>query len=611
MKNKGRPPVGHTSGSIAKKKPGPALANIGEALALHQKGRLDEARQMYLKIIERDPQHFDAQHLLGVIALQQGQVDTAIEKLLAAIAVRESSAPAHSNLGSALVQRGRLDEALNRYERAVQLQPDYFDAEYNRGILLQRMGRYDAAIESLSRAIALQPTHRGARLGLADARRRAGRFDEAVTGYLEVLATAPQDSHACFGLGTALRALKRHAEALGHLERATQFKPDYVEAWINRGNCLRDLGRSEEAVACYDTALELDPRSARALTNRGAALNDLQRLPASIRSIEQALALDPSDAEAHWNFALGLLQLGRFEEGWREHEWRWRHQGFGDFKSKRPFEQPLWLGEQPLQGRTILLHAEQGLGDTIQFCRYAALVKALGATVILEVQRPLLRLLAQVAGADRVIARGDALPPFDCHCPLLSLPLALRTRPDTIPAAPRYLDTSAPIVERWRDRLVPAARPRVGLVWSGNPKHANDRNRSVPLSEFVQMLPPGLDYVCLHKEIRPADRERLASEPQIRVVSDELQDFTDTAALCEQLDGVVSVDTSVAHLAAALGRPVEMLLPFNSDWRWLLDRSDSPWYPTMTLHRQTQARDWTAPMAALRAKLTALAQRPR
>ena len=318
------------------------------------------------------------------------------------------------------------------------------------------------------------------------------------------------------------------------------------------------------------------------------------------------LALKPGYAEACWNKSLALLVTGDFKPGWELYEWRWKAETLTTVY-ERLFSQPLWLGKDPLAGKTILLHSEQGMGDTIQFCRYARLVAGLGARVILEIDASLVGLFQNLEGADLVIARGTPLPPFDCHCPLMSLPLAFRTDLETIPAAVPYLEVGKDRLAKWGARLGEKRAPRVGLVWSGRVLHKNDHNRSLGLAELISHLPAGCQYLSLQKEIRDMDRPVLASHGGILHFEDELVDFGDTAALCELMDVVVSVDTSVAHLAGALGRPVWILLPYMPDWRWLLDRADSPWYPSARLYRQERTGEWSGVLERVQADLLALA----
>jgi hypothetical protein len=300
------------------------------------------------------------------------------------------------------------------------------------------------------------------------------------------------------------------------------------------------------------------------------------------------------------------LLLGNFQDGWQGYEWRWKNGDLPFFNNKRDFPEPLWLGEQSLVGKTILLHAEQGLGDTLQFCRYAPLVSQLGAKVILEVQRPLFKLLQNLAGVNQIVAMGDPLPTFDYQCPLLSLPLAFKTELDSIPLAPQCITSDMGKAARWEAKLGKKAKLRVGLVWSGSTIHKNDRNRSLTLSQLLPYLPPQIDYVCLQKEMRDVDKVLLAQHPEIQYFGDALEDFTDTAALCELVDVVISVDTSVAHLAGMLGKPTWVLLSFSPDWRWLLDRDDSLWYPSVKLYRQTRINDWDGALKRTKADLEKL-----
>jgi tetratricopeptide (TPR) repeat protein len=362
------------------------------------------------------------------------------------------------------------------------------------------------------------------------------------------------------------------------------------------------LKRFDEASANYDRALALRPDYPEAHTSLGVTLHALKRFDEELRCYERALAVRPDFVEAHYNRALCRLLIGDFDRGWAEHEWRWQTEQFKH--SRGNFVQPQWTGSQEIGGKTILLHAEQGFGDTIQFCRYAPRVAALGARVILAVQGPLRDLLQSLDGVAQVMARGDALPPFDLHCPFLSLPLVFGSRLDTIPHETPYLRVSAQAAANWGARLPPKTRPRLGLAWSGRPEHNNDLNRSIDLASFLSPL-QGIDatLVSLQREVRAADAVVLQERSDVIHFGQELKDFSDTAALAANMDLVIAVDTSVAHLAGALAKPVWILLPFVPDWRWLLDRDDSPWYPTARLFRQDDSRRWDSVFARLRAAL--------
>jgi hypothetical protein len=384
-------------------------------------------------------------------------------------------------------------------------------------------------------------------------------------------------------------------------ERAIALKPDYAEAYNNRGIALGALDRPADALQSYERAIALRPDYAEAFYNRGNALRELHRHRDAVQSYERAIALKPDYAAAHWNLADCRLLLGDFTLGWQEYEWRWKLEQASH--AERDFPQPLWLGAQPLEGRTILLHSELGMGDTLQFCRYAQAVAALGAKVVLEVQPPLLPLLADLDGVAQAVPRGAALPAFDCHCPLMSLPLAFKTDATNIPATIPYLRSDAARVAAWREKLGPKSKPRVGVVWSGSMSQRNDK-RSMALVEMLPLVGDWAEWISLQKDVRESDAPLLASRADLRHVGDALQDFADTAAVIELLDVLVTVDTSVPHVAGAMGKPVWILLPFNAhDWRWMLDREDSIWYPTARLFRQAAIGDWASVISQVDAAL--------
>jgi Tfp pilus assembly protein PilF len=407
--------------------------------------------------------------------------------------------------------------------------------------------------------------------GLGIIRAQQGASEEAIALIGAALARNPASPHAHNNLANVLQAADRHAEAIGHYRRALALKPDYVEAHRNFASALRALNRHRAAIARY----------------------------------RRAIAFQPDDAEAHLNAALSLLVLGDLAAGFREYEWRWRHRG-GGFEPRR-HAAPRWLGEGETDGRTLLLHAEQGLGDTLQFARYVPLLARRGARLVLEVQRELTPLLAPLPGVVACGAPGEALPAADYHSPLMSLPLACATRLQTIPAAVPYLAAPEAARARWRRRLGGGGGPLIGLVWAGSPRHRNDRNRSIPLAALGRLLSlPGLRFVSLQKELRAGDAALLERHPKLARIGEELTDFAETAAVVAELDLVITVDTALAHLAGALGRKVWILLPFAPDWRWLLGRADSPWYPTARLFRQPAIGDWASVVTALAAALRRL-----
>lgn len=350
-------------------------------------------------------------------------------------------------------------------------------------------------------------------------------------------------------------------------------------------------GRLAEALACIDRALAIDPDNALVHANRGIALAALCRLPEALVSFDRALDLKPDYAEAYFGRAVARLLSGDFAQGWVDFEWRWKRTNGPSGLQRREFAQPLWLGEKSLAGKTLLVHAEIGLGDTLQFCRYVTPLARLGATVILQVQSPLVELLADLQGVSRVMTEVQPLPAFDYHCPLLSLPLAFKTELETIPAERRYLRADPAKVARWKIRMGDTTGRRIGLVWRGDPNNRDDRHRSMALSDLLQQLPVDCRYYSLQKELSESEKRIFHAHPSTSCLANDL-DFTETAAVCECVDLVISVDTSVAHLSAALGKPTWILLPFSPDCRWLLSRSDSPWYPSVTLYRQQSIGDW-------------------
>jgi Tetratricopeptide repeat len=404
-----------------------------------------------------------------------------------------------------------------------------------------------------------------------------------------------------------LKRLRRFEEALAAYAEVLAQNGSDIGALNECGGLHMRLGRPEAALACYDRALPLAPRTFELHINKGTALVALNRHEAALAAFAAAAAVDPDRAEAHYNASLVRLRLGDFAAGWPAYEWRWRKAEWAAMR--RNFAAPLWLGVQPIAGKTLLLHAEQGLGDTIQFIRYAPLLAGCGATIVLECQPALKNLVGHGDGIAHVIARGETLPAFDLHCPLLSLPLACGTQLKTVPANVPYLRPHPELLGKGRGRVPDNGRLRVGVCWAGSAAHLNDRNRSIPLERLADILTvPGIDFVSLQRDVSEADAAILRRHG-VTALGEDFADFADTAAVVAMLDLVISVDTSVAHLAGAMAKATAVLLPFSPDFRWLLDRSDSPWYPTMRLYRQTAIGDWSGPLQRLTDELAAVARR--
>jgi tetratricopeptide (TPR) repeat protein len=722
---------------------------FAEGVALHRQGKLADARRIYSEVLQREPDHFDALHLLGVIAAQTQQTELGVELFKKAIGLNAEVADAHSNLGIALAHLKRPADALASYDRAIALKPDNAQVHYNRGIALRDLNRPDEALESYDAAIALKPDYadaynnrgnvlreqkrpgealasfdkavtirsddadgynnRGAVLldlqrpqealasfdqaialkpdhadaynnrghalrqlqrpaealashdkaialnsgaagayynnrGIAlmelkrpadalesyekaialkldnaevhynrgNALRDLNRRDEALASYDKAIARRPNYADAHNNRGNVLQDLQRFEEALASYDKAVAVKPDFAEAHNNRGNPLLDLRRPEEALLSHDAAIALKPEYAEAHYNRGIALVELRRCEEALASYDKAIALEPDYTDAYWNQSLCFLLMGRFEQGWRQFEWR--------KKLKKPlgvrcYRQPLWLGAENIAGKTLFLYWEQGLGDTIQFCRYARLAELLGAKVVLSVQQPLRELLQQISPTLQIIGPLETPTDFDYHCPLMSLPLAFNTTISNVPANIPYLKIDPEKSFYWQEKLGGKNRLRVGLVWSGGFRPYQTESwtirRNIPLSKLAVLKDPNIEFYTLQKG-EPAESELAGlmrdnwDGPRIIDFTSRLHDFSDTAALVQNLNLVISVDTSTAHLAGALGKPVWILNRFDTCWRWLLERADSPWYPTVKLYRQDKPGHWDEVVSRIKMDLTSL-----
>ena len=543
--------------------PPPDLARaFDDAVNFYRQGRLDEAEKIASRIHKSLPQSHEVLHLLGVIKLGRGHPAAALTLVEASLKLNPGAADALASRGLALAALGRDADALASLDQALALAPDNPDMLINRGNLLLKLARPQDALAAFEGALAVAPSHFGARVSRGHALLTLGRFAEALAEYGALVAAQPSDP----------------------------------ELHFNCGNALASLGRSAEAIACFDRAIALRADHLRAHLSRGVALQALNRHEEALADFERVLAHNKGNADATHNAALSRLTLGDYSRGFVQYEARWQRTGM---PPRRRLGKPLWLGEYPLGRKTILLTAEQGFGDMIQFARYAPLLARTGAKVVLEAPPELMALLDRQEGI-AIVARGAPLPPFDVHCPLGSLPLALRTDSAAIPAPIPYLAVSGERLGEWRARLAGIASPRVALAWAGRPTHANDRNRSLALAQLAPLL--ALDriaFVSVQREPRE-DAHALAAVRSLTHLGGELKDFDDTAAVLALCDLIVSVDTAVAHLAGAIGRPVWILLPYQPDWRWKLDRTDSPWYPTARLYRQSGPGDWDGVIARLR-----------
>ncbi len=586
-----------------------------------------DAERVCREILSVDPGYAQTLHLLGLIEHQRGRSDAAVEHIRLAI-TRDSRDPAfHHNLGNILRALDRLAEAINCYERALALAPNSVDTLYNLGnawqdlghpghaaayferalrlnpeatelhhnlgIALQDLGRFDEAIGCYRKALALRPDLVEGLDNLAGALQAQGKLDEAQACYERALAFRPNRAESHIGLGVLLRAQGRLEDAVARHQQALALSPDHPEAHNNLGVALVDLGRQAEAIPHHEKALALQPGRAELHYNLGSALQRHGLYAEALASYGRALALNPAYAKVHLNRSLALLLTGELDEGWQEYEWRFAANAYD-----RKFDRPLWSGEL-LAGASILIHAEQGFGDTLQFVRYIRAVAEHGGRVVLEVPASLVRLARTVAGASEVVAAGDPLPAFDCHCPLLSLPRVFKTNLATIPNAVPYLRVPAEASAAWAERIPATPDFRVGVVWAGTTVGAIDLRFLQPLWEV-----DGVSWFSLQVGEWSSDTSSCGGA-NITDLSPWLTDFAETAAAVCRLDLVISVDTSVAHLAGALGRPTWLLLRYPPEWRWLVGREDSPWYPTARLFRQREEGDW---LCVAREVAAALAQ---
>jgi tetratricopeptide (TPR) repeat protein len=524
---------------------------------------------------------------------QQGRLDESLDSFRQAIRLRPDFAEAHSNLGNVYLYQQKLEEAVSSYETALRLQPDFAAAHSNLGHCLCLLKRHEESEAHCRRAVELFPDGADAFNNLGNALRGQGKKEETRDAYQEALRRNPDFTEAHVNIGFAWMDLRRPEAAAYACREAIRCKPDHQKAYHLLASALVDAGNLPDAETNIREALRLKPDDPEALVCLGVALYEQGKAREALAVFEEAIRQKPDYPDPHWGRGLVLLQLGRLEEGWPEYEWRWGCHPF----TPRPFPQPRWDGS-PLGGRRILIHAEQGFGDVLQFIRYAPLVKARGGHVILECQERLIPILRACAGIDQLTPGGEPLPSFDVQIPMLSIPMVFRTTLATVPADVPYVTADERLVEQWRKEIAALPGFKIGIGWQGNPQIHQDLWRSVPLVHFASLgrLPdvtlvslqkgPGTEQIPLVADLFPLTdwTDRLDVEAGA---------FMDTAAVMKNLDLVITSDTATAHLAGALGVPVWVVLPYAPDFRWLLDREDSPWYPSMRLFRQRQPWNWS------------------
>jgi tetratricopeptide (TPR) repeat protein len=569
-------------------------------------GRTDDAVAAVRQALRHQPRHPDAQNLLGVLLAHQGNFSGAVDCFCRALQLRPGWPEAENNLRLACGHLEGQPGGLAALERAAALRPSDATLQYRLGMALTNQGRLPEATARLHEAVRLDSGHVLAHGNLGTAYLLASRLEEAAECFRTVLRLRPDSAEALYNLGVVALKQERWEHAVAYFRQAIQCKPGYAEAHDNLGQVLLRLNRLDEGVASLRQAVHLNPHSPDAHCHLAYALTVGGRHTEALASFETALLLEPGHADSHFERALVWLLLGDWRRGLPEYEWRWKTGRFPEVRRS----QPVWDGSDPA-GRTILLHSEQGLGDTLQFIRYAPLLRQRGATVVAACQEPLLPLLSRCAGIDWLIGAAAEPPPCDVRAPFLSLPLLLGNTPDNVPAQVPYLHADPALVEHWRRELSQDPSFKIGIVWQGNPGHRKDSQRSIPLRHFAPLA--RLDGVRLFSLQKGPGREQLAEFAQrwpITDLADRLAEragaFTDTAAVLMNLDLLVAADTAVVHLAGGLGRPVFLALSAAPDWRWLLDRPDTPWYPGMRLFRQRDWGNWESVFQVLAAAVAAL-----
>jgi tetratricopeptide (TPR) repeat protein len=555
------------SRQVVRLKPDSADANYNLGLALLRQGQREEALDVFGQAVRLKPDHVEALIQFGVGLAERGAVQEGLPHLREAVRVRPQHPPGHHNLGVALAQSGQLEEAAAALEEALRLRPDYAEAHFNLGNVLGSLERREEAIRHYWRALELRPDHTG----------------------------------AYNNLGLALTEVKRAGEAVVLLQQAVRLQPDNVDAHNNLGLAWAALGRFAEAEAAFAQVLRLNPRHAEAHANLGSTMKEQGRLEEALASYRIALLFDPESVSTHYNRGLALLHKGDYSQGWTEYEWRWRRKR----TPPRPFRQPRWDGSS-LEGKTILLYMEQGLGDMIQFIRFAALVKAKGGRVVVECPWFFVPLFSTCAGIDQVVAEGQPLPDFDVHAPLMSLPFLLGNTAEPVPATIPYLSAPPEREASWKEQLAEVPGFKVGIVWQGNPYFEWDHWRSIPLRRFAPLAAvEGVSLVSLQR-VHGLDQLRSPGPGfEVRELPAQPDEggFLDTAAILRNLDLVVTVDTAVGHLAGALGVPAWVAVGAVSDWRWLRGRTDSPWYPRHRLFRQEKLGEWEPVLGRMASEL--------
>ncbi|MDX2028188.1 MAG: tetratricopeptide repeat protein [Alphaproteobacteria bacterium] len=576
------------------KKSNPSFAMMQKAVKFHQTGQIPEAERSYQEVLAADPLHIDALRLLGGLYVQWNKPESAISYLEKALGIQPDQPEILNSLGVALSGQGKFNDALMRYQRAVEIAPDYWDSINNMGNMFYASGKLDDAIIWLERSLQIRPDNAQTHGFLGHAFRAQKKDDQAIAHYRHALRLAPDNVEILTSLGNLLRNTGQSEEACVLYQRLAQLTPNDMNVHLNLGTIFHDRGQLPEATEQYEKVLRLQPDNTDAMINRASLLMELNRPEEARMGYEQSLSVNPQSPEARMGKSLALLMLGEYREGWELYESRFE---CNPMCQAMPFKTARWDGS-PLAGKRLLIWGEQGLGDVLQFVRYAALCKERGGTVIVMCREPLVRLLKNCPFIDEVVTAATPSD-FDYQIPMMSLPRIFGTTLDTVPQAIPYLYVSEEARAKWAPRFADAQGFKVGLVWAGNPRknqidaHVTDRQRSLSLA----LMKPLLDVAdCQFYNLQKgeASSEIDANGLRARLIDymPEVGDFMDTAVIVENLDLVISVDTSVVHLAGGLGKPVWVLSRYGGCWRWLQNRKKNPWYPTARIFGQPGPGDW-------------------
>mgnify|MGYP001228752119 CR=1 FL=1 len=575
---------------------------INDAVRMYEANDKDKALQLLEKARKKYPNNANIENTLAIFFLKEDEKIRGIEHLKLCINQDPLFYSSYLLLGELLLEQGILEEAIYYTNKFTEISPEPEKGYFLRGKINQALEYHQKAVEDFEIVIAFEPRNTMAYFLHAVNLSKGGDDDMACLSYKKVLSMEPSHAEAHCNLGVIKEKNNKIEQAIEHYNEALSYRPNFPEALDNRGLAFQRLNLFKEAIDDHLEAIQQSPELKEAHVNLGNAYRSVYKFQEAIQSFLSAIAIDSNFAPAYWNKSLAFLAIGELERGFKLYEWRWER---GDLKKiKRKLDKPLWLGDFDIQGKTILIYYEQGLGDSIQFSRYINFFKNMNVQVFFEVQPQLQKLFERTFDV-KIISTKDSCFSFDIHCPIMSLPLCFKTSLNTIPCKDKYLFADEKKVLFWKNYLKKNTNTKVGIVWSGNSVHPKDFSRSIKLENFLTGLPRGRHhFFSLQKDVRYEDQKTLSQLDDVKNFGMHLEDFTDTAAIASNMDLVVTVDTSIAHLCGALGIKTWILLSHDSDWRWLINRTDSPWYSSVRLFRQAENGDWNNVLLQLKTELS-------